>query len=1572
MFNGNMNAKMIKHDGKSGITQTLDRCCFFWQQTFDPETIHKNIYWATCRKIIHTEWYIYYTKVFQWADNQCLMCLNESIQNNPWYLCQETGGVKIPIRVTHNPASFYALLKDKVPPLTDSGVYMHYYCYMSYAASYNYLEPDRNPVDSRFVKFCKENQECEWDLCAEPLNPKDVMENQYFIKSIRSSFDEENGDPKDIVAIECRNCINKYFESWKNQTYDLDSHYETGQPVTTNSMHFSLNLPMIVDVDVADRREHFYKPPNDFGPDSQSFKKRVFKGVSKLSYNNIDIMSQESDSVERRKDGRPKRALKRPLHHDEKYPPDEQTPKKKRLPRSGSRTDMVVVLPKASHKQSIKKEKEMKDKLELDSDDEDYKRANKKVQFVKGHSSTTYLIKKYVNKIKYCFDKLRVLAAENYTNDIELTEKDMELAAKTTQSNRFWYVDYDHKSDELNLVLSRTVPFVGKDSIMYRQEAPPLHTNNDEISIPNSSEYAKDMNLNLNESVQPIEFFKFDPDDVYGSFKNTDKVKNEPSNAANTPIARELLQGSRKISNDLDMFGQKERADSCDTEKEKFKSEEKKKVSNKEIDDENEEDKTVAFINLEIYQYTHPRKEEGLKEEGCSEDNYVNKFFHKHDIKNIEVIRLRAYFGYYHKIQSLYDDIIALLKWTLSHRCKNMLAKYYITEIMHSVHTLFRDKTRIGHFKRLYSEDLDHKFDINELLQVKGRWSKDPGEQRKYISVSEYIPVVDKEGTLARFDTTKTSVCSGSCWDEYAKLGPIASTEDYWESDCPCRKSKVEWSDNCGCAKNSNCKNREIRDKNFLELGKDVDVGLSWGLDVFTWYNIMYLLPTNLDFWVKYDFIMHTLQKSVMCQGANGWDIKECLKYIVSSNDIEYTTADKEISEIMLSAIETRPDIQEKYLKIHCKGLGVRWQKKQGIKANEFIIEYFGEIYPSWRWYEKEDVIKSGQNKNKLSKELPDFYNIIFERHHDDPEGYNCLTVDPILKGSYASRLSHSCFPNCATVIHVNNGTYSIGMFATRDIQYGEELTFDYKSVTESEKEYESAICLWGSFKCLGRFLGLSHSKKFTAIMKQSHTFLDRNYLIWYACKYPMITDEDQYVLNKHGIKSSLITPDVPFWLTKWASLTLRFCEYEILNIIEPLKSMNFNYTDHQCMLEAKNIMSNRISNIAITIDKVKHCLKSMGTNEAPLRTLTFRETFQKFIEGPSSFRHSLLMMLEKLEESKVKKECIRLFWNVSDISINDTMDDDQCKAKYMRVLEILKELSMAIRKIKSRVIFTEALADILYLYSHTFTYFTATEAYKKFTGEEVWVRKCEVTCEPKNKEIKSNLIQNEEERTVFKGAKEYETTYIWGQLAGWYKQSVEKPNASLSADRRGTLSYPDLESFDLQKPHKKSNRPRHRKSNRDFSYDTPSEDESSKGERRRGRRKLKSSTSAKLQSVNEEEGDEESKGGLTPNDGFLADDDIPQVTIIESQLKDDDSDSDSEIYNYPNKRHLKRKDFMDAWKGNFSKPWDVIWKWNFKNKQKMYGSVQFESLIKSDINFDEGRLSYFHQIVDDLLSFKQ
>lgn len=50
--------------------------------------------------------------------------------------------------------------------------------------------------------------------------------------------------------------------------------------------------------------------------------------------------------------------------------------------------------------------------------------------------------------------------------------------------------------------------------------------------------------------------------------------------------------------------------------------------------------------------------------------------------------------------------------------------------------------------------------------------------------------------------------------------------------------------------------------------------------------------------------------------------------------------------------------------------------------------------------------------------------------------------------------------------------------------------------------------------------------------------------------------------------------------------------------------------------------------------------------------------------------------------------------------------------------------------------------------------------------------------------------------------SKHYGPWFMWGQLSGWYKQTVYDPTASLSAERRGTLSLPDIEScFGGRKP---------------------------------------------------------------------------------------------------------------------------------------------------------------------------
>ena len=68
----------------------------------------------------------------------------------------------------------------------------------------------------------------------------------------------------------------------------------------------------------------------------------------------------------------------------------------------------------------------------------------------------------------------------------------------------------------------------------------------------------------------------------------------------------------------------------------------------------------------------------------------------------------------------------------------------------------------------------------------------------------------------------------------------------------------------------------------------------------------------------------------------------------------------------------------------------------------------------------------------------------------------------------------------------------------------------------------------------------------------------------------------------------------------------------------------------------------------------------------------------------------------------------------------------------------------------------------------------------------------------------------------------------------------------------------------------------------------------------------------------------------------------------------------------YPHKKHFVRKDFFANFENNFSKQWDVKCKWNFKNKYKMYGSVQFDSLLMAG-NDREVRTGYLRDVIKTL-----
>ncbi len=74
--------------------------------------------------------------------------------------------------------------------------------------------------------------------------------------------------------------------------------------------------------------------------------------------------------------------------------------------------------------------------------------------------------------------------------------------------------------------------------------------------------------------------------------------------------------------------------------------------------------------------------------------------------------------------------------------------------------------------------------------------------------------------------------------------------------------------------------------------------------------------------------------------------------------------------------------------RIHPKGTGVVCTNPDGIPPHVFITEYLGELYPSYRWCERLDVVEQAQRAFELKPTLPDFYYILLERPRQDPAGY--------------------------------------------------------------------------------------------------------------------------------------------------------------------------------------------------------------------------------------------------------------------------------------------------------------------------------------------------------------------------------------------------------------------------------------------------------------------------------------------------------------------------------------------------------------------------------------------------------
>lgn len=586
------------------------------------------------------------------------------------------------------------------------------------------------------------------------------------------------------------------------------------------------------------------------------------------------------------------------------------------------------------------------------------------------------------------------------------------------------------------------------------------------------------------------------------------------------------------------------------------------------------------------------------------------------------------------------------------------------------------------------------------------------------------------------------------------------------------------------------------------------------------------------------EWLERELLPAINRQGDRGWDLQAALADVKQRAQ----EAGSEESAKAAEAVEQRiKDVGYNYFRLHPKGVGLVCKRKGGLPPLTFVEEYLGEIHTPWRWFEIQDAVKK-----ITGDELPDFYNIVLERPKDDPDGYDVLFIDAAAKGALASRMSHSCTPNCQAIVMACNGRLTIALYTLRQVYEGEELTFDYSSVTESEKEFREAICLCSTRNCRGSYLYFTGSRAFQQVMAEQHNFLHRQVIITRAGSEPL-TQDDLDRIKRHGLGDSALGSmehgdRAPDWLIKWTSLICEFIEEEEAHLKEDLLSHPQGiYNEVTATAEAKGVVANRLQNVVITLDKVKMVLRAPNQAQGPcLRLLTDEEAAEYLWDGPRSVARRVL------------HGCIQA---VAPIEIADTLNAANTDEELQwAVRQHAGELPAGLAKLCSTILqpsagtFEDArqllmevyrqlraldlvcgggltaVADVLLLYAATLHWFTCERGYRGVTSSPVPLNLEDLTLdraqpandsqtnsgEPGSRPGSRPSSMHDLPSALGGGASEsegaalsnisnlrkvYRPMYIWGQLSGWFKQTVNDPTASLSAERRGTISLPDIES---------------------------------------------------------------------------------------------------------------------------------------------------------------------------------
>ncbi|XP_051208058.1 histone-lysine N-methyltransferase ATXR3 isoform X1 [Lolium perenne] len=640
-----------------------------------------------------------------------------------------------------------------------------------------------------------------------------------------------------------------------------------------------------------------------------------------------------------------------------------------------------------------------------------------------------------------------------------------------------------------------------------------------------------------------------------------------------------------------------------------------------------------------------------------------------------------------------------------------------------------------------------------------------PPVTRKYEVIEKYLIVADEE--------------------EVQRKMRVALPDDYSEK----LLSQKNGTENLEIPEVKDYQRRKAPDDEVLE--QEV-----YGIDPYT-HNLLHdIMPA--DGWSSADkntfieeLLLNTLNKQVRDFTGSGntpmvYPLKPVIEEIQKSAEESGDRRNAKMCYGMLKAMRSRPE--HNYV-AYRKGLGVVCNKKGGFGVDDFVIEFFGEVYPSWRWYEKQDGIKHIQNNSE--DQAPEFYNIMLERPKGDRDGYDLVFVDAMHKANYASRICHSCNPNCEAKVTAVDGQYQIGVYTVRPIAEGEEITFDYNSVTESKEEHEASVCLCGSQVCRGSYLNFSGEGAFEKVLMEFHGVLDRHSLLLQACEANTVSQQDLIDLGRAGLGTCLLA-GLPGWLVAYTAHLVRFIFSERQKLPNEIFKHNVEekrqfFTDinmdsekNDAEVQAEGVLNSRLQNLTHTLDKVRYvmrCIFGDAKNAPPpLVRLTGRSLVSAIWKGEGSLVDELLQSIEPHVEEDVLadlKEKIR----VHDPSDSEDIEGD-IRNSLLWLRDELRSLSCTY---KCR---HDAAADLIHMYAYTKCFFRVRD-YKTVKSPPVHISPLDLG--PKYADKLGPGFQEY--------SKTYPENYCLAQLIYWYSQNAE-PESRLTRARKGCMSLPDVSSF--------------------------------------------------------------------------------------------------------------------------------------------------------------------------------